>query len=79
MSAPLPREIQPILLGPKEVCKVLGVSMSVLYGRLRKEPAFPQPVYIGDRPKWSVAALEEWVSKRAGSSESPASTATGRR
>ena len=63
MSAPIPpRETEPILVGPREVCKALAVSMSTLY-ELRKDPTFPRAVYVGDRPKWRVEEIKAWTDR----------------
>jgi len=54
------------LLTPKEVCAWLGLSMEWLYSQRRKSAVDPIPcVVIGNRLRFSRAAVTAWLQKRA--------------
>lgn len=48
----------------KDNCAHLGCGKEK-FRLLRKTPGFPAPIYIGKRPRWSAASIQEWVEKQA--------------
>jgi predicted DNA-binding transcriptional regulator AlpA len=46
--------------GIPELRKRWGCSHVFIYDRLKDDPAFPQPVYFGRRPKFKLSAIEAY-------------------
>ena len=56
------------ILRPKDVCQLLGISLSSLW-RYRKE-GFPRPLAIGQRNiGWRESVVMEWVDKNNGGND----------
>lgn len=54
--------IQPMLLYPKDVMKLIGVKTTAFHA-MAKAPGFPQPKYPtgSTRPMYLRAEIEDWV------------------
>jgi predicted DNA-binding transcriptional regulator AlpA len=54
------------LITPRELCKWLGFSLAWLYAQRRKGNPNPIPcITIGNRLRFSRAAVTAWLQKRA--------------
>lgn len=54
------------LIPDKKVAAALDCGVSTVWHRVANDPAFPRPVKLGDRcTRFSVAALREWIARRA--------------
>lgn len=53
------------LLTTREACERYGLKRTAFWERGRRDPSFPQPLYIGDRsPRWSQQAIDAYIARK---------------
>lgn len=52
------------VLPVKGVCSKVGRKKTWLFERLREDPDFPRPRYLGSRPVWFEHELDAWLAER---------------
>lgn len=56
---------EPILVGPSEAARLLGISRTTLHELLATDRV-PRPIELGKRcPRWSLARLRRWAEDEA--------------
>lgn len=50
-------------LSMNEICTKFSTSRSTIYRQL-KTKAFPQPVYLGNSPKWRESVVNTWMQAK---------------
>lgn len=53
------------LITTMELAALLRVGRTGLW-RIRKDPAFPQPIMIGRRLRWRRADIDRWIDGKLG-------------
>ncbi|MBU6994779.1 helix-turn-helix transcriptional regulator [Ferrovum myxofaciens] len=56
--------MEKILIGQKEVQKLLGMGQTTFYRFLRKYPNFPKGVPTPSHKKWRSSEVREWIAAR---------------
>ena len=52
-------------LSPKEAHQKLARKKSWLWEKLKSDPEFPRPVYLGSRPVFLEHELDAWLTRQA--------------
>jgi predicted DNA-binding transcriptional regulator AlpA len=61
------------LLSTRELCKLLRISESTLYKKLKTDPTFPRPLRdLGRNAHFRPEQIEEWVDARTRAATAPA-------
>ena len=63
------------LITTMELAALLRVGRTGLW-RIRKDPAFPQPIMIGRRPRWRRADIDRWLDGKSGGQSTADATRT---
>ena len=62
--------VHPLLLRLPDLQKVIGISRTSIYEKLKKDPAFPRPVKLGAGSiAWRFAEVKAWVESLPHSTE----------
>lgn len=67
-----------VLLTPRQVWLMLGLTKATFYRRLRHDPAFPRPVSVAGRPRYRKEDLERWLHRLPEVADEPAAGGASR-
>ncbi|CAE6693271.1 hypothetical protein LMG22931_00475 [Paraburkholderia nemoris] len=58
-----PNNVQRRIIRLPEVCKIVGLSRSVIYARI-KDRKFPAPIKLGYSSGWIEAEVQTWIESQ---------------
>lgn len=59
-----PNNVEQVLLNIKEASRMLSLSRSSIYNRLKDDPSFPRPRRIGKLTRFMRNELVEWAESQ---------------
>lgn len=59
-----PNNVEQVLLNIKEASRMLSLSRSSIYNRLKDDPSFPRPRRIGKLARFMRSELVQWAENQ---------------
>lgn len=60
----IPSNVEQVLISIKEASRILSLSRSTIYSRLKDDPSFPRPRRIGKLSRFMHAELVAWATSQ---------------
>ena len=60
----IPSNVEQVLISTKEASRILSLSRSTIYSRLKDDPSFPRPRRIGKLSRFMRDELVVWATSQ---------------